>query len=237
MAAENSASNSGGRKNYYSISYGKLTSRTNKVPENSTELVESELKAKIQNVENIDFRNKYVDKGKGDYPYQVFYDSLTGVVSAQEKIENDHGTFLNLTVEDKDGDTSVIQMNFYSKYAENILNRLLNAPQGKEMTFTPYAMPSTFELEGKNKAFYNQGVSLKVDGQKVEPKYTNEDKELPKTEVVKVQGKAQTSRDNRVDFLYEKFTSVFKGVSAPEPKEDKFEPAKSFREEDNQLPF
>lgn len=209
MGAQQGTGSSTGRKNYYSISYGKLTTKIKEVPENHTELVEAELKERIQKVEQIDFRNKYVNKGKGDYPYQVFYDSLTGVISAQEKVENDHGVFLNLTVEDTDGDTSIIQMNFYSKYAENILNRLLNVEQGKEMRFFPYALPQTAEIDGVNKSFYTQGVSLKVGETKIEPKYKNDDPKLPPTEVVKVKGKATTSRDNRVDFLYEEFTKVF----------------------------
>lgn len=241
MAANQNTGSGTGRKNYYSISYGKLSTKVKDIPQGATELVEADLKAKIQNVEQIDLRNKYVDKAKGDYPYQVFFDSITGTISAQEKVENDHGVFLNLTVEDKDGDTSILQMNFYSKYAENLLNRLINVEQGSEYTFFPYAIPNTQEIEGQNKSFYTQGVSIRVNGEKITPKYDNESKELPKTEQVKVKGKTTTSRDNRVDFLYEKFTSTFKAgeitsTSAPAKKADE---TKSFVVDapDNDLPF
>lgn len=219
MAASNNNGGSTGKRLYYSIAYGKLSTRLKEAPESYSEIEEADLKAKIQNVENIDLRNKYVLK-TGDYPYSVFYDSLTGVLTTQEKVENEHGVFLNLTVLDSDGDTSVIQTKLYSKYAENLLNRLLNAPQGSTFTFSPYAMPQTMEIEGKNKSFYNQGVSVKVNGEKVEPKYKHDDKELPATQQVKVQGKTTTSRDARVDFLYNKFAEVFQpSTDAPVAQE------------------
>lgn len=219
MAAEVN-NGSGGSRNYYNISFGKLSSKVKEVPDGYTEIVEADLKAKIQAVEQVDLRNKYINKAKGDYPYVVFYDSLTGTIVGQNKKENDHGTFLELEINDKDGDTSLIQVNFYSKYAENLLNRLINSPQGVALQFMPYQMPSSFELDGKNKAYYNQGVSLKVGETKVEPKYKADDAELPKTTQVKVQGKPQTSRDERVDFLYEKFLSVFKPSEGTTPKQE-----------------
>lgn len=214
MAANSGATTSTSRTNYYSVAYGKLSNRVKNIPEGYTEYIEADLKNKIQNVEQIDLRNRYLDKAKGDYPYQIFYDSLTGVITDQSKTENEHGTFLNITVNDTDGDNSIIQLNFYSKYAENLLNRLLAAKQGEETTFFPYAIPNVAEIDGQNKSFYTQGISVKQNGQKVEPKFKNDDKELPPTEQVKVKGKTQTSRDNRVDFLYEEFLKVFKAGEA-----------------------
>ena len=236
MAAENNAQSSG-RKNYYGVSYGKLSTKVKDIPEGYTEITEADLKSKTQAVEQLDLRSKYVNKGKGDYQYQVFYDSLIGNITAQEKFTNDNGTNLNLTVLDKDGDESIIQIKFYSKYAENILNRLLNTDTAKQMVFFPYAIPNTSEINGENKTYYTSGISLRVDGNKVEPKYkdkrTDSKSLLPDTEQVKAQGKMTTSRDSRLDFLYEEFSKHFKGATetpkakAPEAKtaQQAFEPA------------
>lgn len=212
MAAENSSNT--GRKNYYGVSYGKLSTRVKDVPEGYTEITEAELKSKTQEVVQIDLRNKYINKAKGDYPIVVFYDSLTGNIVAQDKFENDNGTNLNLTIIDKDGDESIIQLKFYSKYAENLLNRLLKATDlSKQMVFFPYAIPNTAEIQGQTKSFYTSGVSLKIDGAKVEGKYLDKSKDanspMPDTEQVKVSGKMTTSRDNRIDFLYTEFVEAF----------------------------
>lgn len=240
-----------GRKNYYSVSYGKLSIRLKTPPEGFSEIAEATLKANVQEFVQQDLRKKYVDKGTGDYPYNCFYDSLTGVILNQEKFENDNGTNLNLTILDIDGDTSILQVKFYSKYAENLLNRLLNVDTTKEFTFFPYAIINSAEIEGKNKTFYTQGVSLKLDGTKIEPKYKADDKALPATEQVKVQGKMQTSRDARLDFLYSEFTKHFspsnsQPVQKSEPSKsiptvsakEAFAPAATFAEEEHDsLPF
>lgn len=224
--AANTSSESTGKKNYYSVAYGKLTTSVKEVPEGYSEITEADLKSKTQAVEQIDLRKKYLNKGKGDYPYKVFYDSLTGVITAQEKFENDNGTNLNLTVLDNDGDTSIVQIKFYSKYAENILNRLLNAPTNKELVFFPYAIPNEAEIEGKKISFYIQGVSLKSGGVKIEPKFKHDDPLLPPTEQVKVSGKATTSRDNRLDFLYVEFVKTFSPATSSTPPQEKVsEPA------------
>lgn len=248
MAANNNNSGTGGRRNFYSVSYGKLSTKSKEIPENYSEVFESDLKAKTEKVEQIDLRNKYMNKGTGEYPYVVYYDSITGVITAQEKSEYDKGTSFNLTIQDTDGDTSVIQMKFYSKYTENILNRLINAPQGAELTFFPYSIPNTAEMpDGKKLNFYTQGVSLKANGTKIEPKYKNDDAELPATEQVKVQGKTTTSRDARLDFLYNKFSEMFTpSEAAPKTESNtpvngikeaatQVEPAKSLTHDD--LPF
>lgn len=208
--AANTGSTNTGKRNYYNVSYGKISTKMKSFPEDFSEVVETDLKARIQNVEQVDLRKKYVNKGAGEYPFTVFYDSLTGTIQSHEKFENDNGTNLNLTILDSDGDTSILQIKFYSKYAENLLNRLLNTNSSNELTFFPYAIPTEAEIDGKNRKFYNQGISLKVNGVKVEPKYKADDKELPPTEQVKVQGKATTSRDARLDFLYNEFNKVFK---------------------------
>lgn len=225
--AANTGSTNNGRRNYYNVSYGKISTKMKEVPQDFTEIAEADLKAKVQNVEQVDLRKKYVDKGTGDYPYNVFFDSITGVIQAQEKHENDNGTNLNLTILDTDGDTSILQVKFYSKYAENLLNRLLNTDTTKELTFFPYAIPAEAEIEGNKRKFYNQGVSLKADGSKIEPKFNKDNdykvdgKVLPETSQVKVSGKMTTSRDARLDFLYEQFVNHFQpGGVAEMPKQE-----------------
>lgn len=227
MAANTGSSNTG-KRNYYNVSYGKISTKQKEVPQDFTEIAEADLKSKVQAVEQVDLRKKYVNKATGDYPFTVFYDSLTGVIQSQEKHENDNGTNLNLTILDSDGDTSMLQVKFYSKYTENLLNRLLNVDTTKEFTFMPYAIPNEFEINGKKIKAYTQGVSLKVSGEKVEPlfnkdnKYTVNKLTLPDTEQIKVQGKETTSRDKRLDFLYEQFTAHFKpSTETPTPSTPK----------------
>lgn len=225
MAASTNSTNSG-KRNFYNVSYGKISTKQKEIPQDFTEVLETDLKSKIQSVEQIDLRKKYVNKGTGDYPYNVFYDSLTGVIQSQEKHTNDNGTNLNLTVLDDDGDISILQVKFYSKYAENLLNRLLNTDTNQKFSFTPYAVPSEFEIDSKKIKAYNQGVTLKADDKKISPKYNKDnnytvgDTTLPKTVQIKVQGKDTTSRDERLDFLYKEFVSHFQsGIAAPQPAE------------------
>lgn len=233
MAASNT-NISTGRKNYYSVSYGKLSTKVKEIPEGFTEITEADLKSKTQSVEQIDLRNKYVNKATGERPYTVFYDSLLGKIVEQEKVENDNGTNLNLTILDDDGDTSIIQIKFYSKYTENILNRLTNTDSSNKFNFFPYAIPNSAEFDGSVKSFYTQGVSLKVNGEKILPKYGKESKILPPTEQVKVQGKMTTSRDARLDFLYEEFSKNFKSVEQPKQEEPK---TKTETVDNSALPF
>jgi len=224
MAANTGSTNSG-KRNYYNVSYGKISTKQKEIPQDFSEIAEADLKSKVQAVEQVDLRKKYVNKATGDYPFTVFYDSLTGVIQSQEKHENDNGTNLNLTILDNDGDTSILQVKFYSKYTENLLNRLLSVDTTKEFTFMPYAIPNEFEINGKKIKAYTQGVSVKTAGEKVEPKFNKDNKytvdgvSLPDTEQIKVQGKETTSRDKRLDFLYEQFVKHFQpSTETPQPK-------------------
>lgn len=253
MAATTGSTNLG-KRNYYNVSYGKISTKQKEVPQDFTEIAEADLKSKVQAVEQVDLRKKYVNKGTGDYPFSVFYDSLTGVIQAQEKHENDNGVNLNLTILDTDGDTSILQVKFYSKYTENLLNRLLNVDTTKEFTFMPYAIPSEFEIDGKKIKAYTQGISVKTGQDKVEPKFNKDNKytvdglTLPDTEQIKVQGKETTSRDKRLDFLYTEFVKHFKpNVSSDVPQgadvpkvtpQEAFEPANNSQNpEFSDLPF
>lgn len=238
MAAKNS--NGTGRRNFYSISYGKLSTRVKELPEGVEKIGEEELKASTQKVENIDLRNKYVEK-TGDFPYVIFYDTIEGQIQSVNKNEFDQGVSLQLEVLDSDDELSTVQVRFYSKYTENILNRLANlASTSSTILFTPYAIPSEFETPDKKMVkLYNQGVSLKVNGEKVEVKYKGDDKKLPKTVQLKnAQGKTETSRVDRIDFLFEEVAKKFANVEKTEPKaKEKAAPVSEASTDDDDLPF
>lgn len=253
MGANVGSGNGGGKVNYYSVSYGKLGSKVKDIPNGYDEMSESDLKAKTQAVEKIDLRKVYIDTKKGDYPYRIFYDSITGTILNHEVQTSDHGDSLNITLLDNDGEISILQMKMYSKYAENLLNRLLNTDTTSELSFYPYAVPNKSEIQGVEKTFYTQGVSVKCNGEKVEVKYVDKGKDnkspLPDTEQVKVAGKMTTSRDERLDFLYKEFCKVFKPVEAQEVSQGKVDasntqksnivapPVMSNDDDDSELPF
>lgn len=244
MAATNQSGS--GKKNYYNVSYGKLSNRTKDIPEGYTEMAEADLKSMTQKVQNIDLRNKYVEKS-GEYPYAVFYDMIEGQIVSISKNEFDKGTSLQLEIVDSDGDDSIIQCKFYSKYTENILNRFCNMKNiTEQMTFTPYAIPSEFEIEGNTINMYNQGVSLKLKGVKVESKYAKETLgDMPGTErVMNSEGKEQTSRVKRINFLFDEVMSKFnkseKSVpskEAPASSATTQAPAETATEDEDDLPF
>ena len=128
------------------------------------------------------------------------------------------------------------------------MNRLANVSDvNAKFTLTPYAIPTDFEPEpGKKIALYNQGISLKEEGKKVEVKYKNDHKDLPATERVQnAEGKLQTSRVNRINFLYDVVSSKFNGKTESTKVETKSEPKTSKKVEskveedvdDDLLPF
>jgi single-stranded DNA-binding protein len=239
MAASNT--NGNGKKNYYNVSYGKLATKVKEIPENHTEIKEDALKSMTQKVENIDLRNKYVEK-TGDFPYVVFYDRLEGTIQSIQKNEFDKGSTLQIEVLDKDNETSYLQCKFYSKYTENILNRLCNIKSlSSEMAFTPYSIPASFEIEGKNINMYNQGVSIRVGGDKVEVKYNKDAPgKMPDTErVMNSEGKEQTSRVKRINFLFDEVTKRLSEleVKAKQPATAEAPVGAQVEEDDDDLPF
>ncbi len=259
MAASNVENTGNGRKNYYNFSYGKLSSKQKEIPQGFEEIKETDLKSKMDKVEQIDLRNKYVNKGTGERPYTVFNDNITGVIVGFDKVKTDKGTNFVLEVIDADGDNSTLQCKFYGKYTENLLGRLVLAKPTDSIYFFPYAIPSTSKDDsGKEFSFYNQGVSIQVDGKKIgqkynkDNKYTVDGKALPLTERVQnAEGEMVTSRVKRVDFLYNEFSTIFANLTnpAPQPKEEApklppqtvaqaFPPAEKLKEEEYMdLPF
>lgn len=237
MAASNT--NGNGRKNYYNVSYGKLSTKVKEIPENHTEIKEDALKSMTQKVENIDLRNKYVEK-TGDFPYVVFYDRLEGNIQSITRNDFDKGSTLQLEVLDKDGETSYLQCKFYSKYTENILNRLANIGSLKdELVFTPYSIPADFEIEGTRINMYNQGVSIRSEGEKVEVKYNKDNPgKMPDTErVTNSEGKEQTSRVKRINFLFDEVTSKFSSTEAKSKTTSEKPASANTADDDDDLPF
>ena len=94
MAASNAENTGSGRKNYYNFSYGKLSSKQKEIPAGFEEIKETDLKSKMDKVEAIDLRSKYVNKGTGERPYTVFNDNITGKITSFDKVKTDKGTNL-----------------------------------------------------------------------------------------------------------------------------------------------
>ncbi len=221
MAASNSENSGSGKKNFYNFSYGKLTTKQREIPAGFEEIKETDLKSKMDKVEQVDLRNKYINKGSGERPYSVFYDNITGVITGFEVSQTDKGKNLVIEILDNDGDTSLLQCKLYGKYTENLLSRLVSVKPTDSIYFYPYAIPSTSkdEATGKEFSFYNQGVSITVAGKKIPSAYNKDNdykvngKELPKTErIANAEGELVTSRVNRVNFLYAEFSEIFKNL-------------------------
>lgn len=238
MAAHNDGGSSTGRTNYYNISYGMLSTKLKEIPEGYSEVKESELKSKTEKVENIDLRNKFIEK-TGDYPYACFYNSISGTVQSIEKDEYDKGISLKVTILDQDGDESILQSKFYGKTSADFLNRLANIKDfSNELSFNPYSIPAEAEIEGKKVQFYNQGVSIRENGAKTERSF-NSESGLPGTEqIVNAEGKPVTSRVKQVNFLFDKVTAKFgKAESAPaQTAKAKQEPV-TVEDDHDDLPF
>ena len=255
MAASNAENTGSGRKNYYNFSYGKLSSKQKEIPAGFEEIKETDLKSKMDKVEAIDLRSKYVNKGTGERPYTVFNDNITGKITSFDKVKTDKGTNFVLEIIDTDGDVSTLQCKYYGKYTENLLGRLLLTSPNDSVYFFPYAIPSdSKDDQGNEFKFYNQGVSIQVGGKKIGQKYNKDNnytvdgKELPKTERVQnAEGEMVTSRVKRVDFLYQEFSAIFNNItpSAPTPTNavptaspaEAFQPATSVVTPKDDLPF
>ncbi len=216
MAASTNTSSSTGRTIYYNISYGMLSTKMKEAPEGYTEVGEAELKSKTQAVENIDLRSKFIDKKNGkDYPFTVFFNDITGDIVSVEKDEYDKGISLKVTINDTDGDTCVLGTKFYGKTGSDFMNRLLALQNRNGIKFTPYQIPTENEIDGKNIKYYNMGVSLRENGEKIKGAF-NKENGLPGSERVQnAEGQMVTSRVKQINFLWERLQSKFGEVSQP----------------------
>lgn len=236
MAAEATSGGNSGRTNYYSISYGMLsTKRKEPLSDTDEEIKAEDLKARTMAVENIDLRSKYVKK-EGDYPYQVFYSTIGGTIKNIEKDNYEKGISLRVTLEDVDGDESILQTKFYGKVAADFLNRLSGLGSlNRELYFSPYSIPSEFETpEGKKIKFYQSGVSIKDGGNKVARAF-KVDGGLPKTEQVQnEEGKMVTSRVKQINWLWDKVSALSNNIETPTQKAT---PAPVAQDSGDDLPF
>lgn len=215
MAANNGGSDSTGRKNYYNISYGMLSTNAKTAPEGYEKMALADIKSRRTKNENVDLRRKYYDTENGkDYPLRVFYTDIDGIIESVEKDEYDQGVSLKVTLHDEDGDESILQTDFYGKVCADFLNRLLNVNPEHQLNFRPYSIPSSAEINGNTVNFYNSGVSIKDNGVKTERAFKR-DNGLPDSEQVKnSKGKDETSRVKQIDFLWEKVQAKFADVNA-----------------------
>ena len=196
----------------------------------------------MEKVEQIDLRNKFVNKGTGERPYTIFNDNITGVITGFSKVQTTKGINFSLEIKDSDGDNSTLQCKFYGKYTENLLGRLVLTKPNDNIYFFPYAIPSTSKDDaGRDFKFYNQGVSIQLKGQKLNQKYNKDNNytvdglSMPPTERIQDQeGKMATSRVKRINFLFDEFSKIYANLeSAPQPIGEDI-PAHS---EEDDLPF
>lgn len=221
MAANSGGSDSTGRKNYYNIAYGMLCTNAKTAPDGYEEMPLASIKSKREKKENVDLRKKFYDTKNGkDFPLKVFYTDIDGIIDSLEKEKYSKGTALKVTLHDSDGDESVIQTDFYGKVSENLLNRLVNVQPNTEVNFRPYSIPSEYTPEGGEMIkYYNSGVSIKFEGEKIGPAYKPESG-LPDTERIEnSQGVMETSRVKRINFLWEKVENKFSESSPAAPVE------------------
>lgn len=193
--------------NYYGVAFGYLSTQQSAEPTGKEETTTAKLKAAMQAHQNLDLRNAYVRKD-GKFPYQVFYQAIKGVVTKIEKVQNDnYGYQLIISMVDEDGENSIITIKFYTKYVENLLNRIINI-NSHNLSFSPYSIPS--EWEGKK--FYSQGIVIYEDGHKVQGSIKAEDLP-PVEEVLNTDGTKAYSRVKRINFLFEKAMERFNSLA------------------------
>jgi hypothetical protein len=214
MAANNSSLGSSGSKNFYNVAYGALWGSSKEPESGYAEIDASDLKARTKNGESVDVRSKFIDKGTGLYAYKNSYQNITGKINSLDIDVTDNGKNLVLDLTDADGETSLVQIKLYSKYSENILNRLCTLSSFDKVYLAPYAIPNEFEIEenGRKKKIknFNQGFSVKVNNVKIDMKYKHDNVDLPKTERIEDgDGNLSTSRVKRINFLLAEANSRF----------------------------
>lgn len=210
MAANNGGSTSTGRTIYYNVSYGALRANEKDAPEGYKEITLADIKSKRSKNENVDLRSSYYNSESGTYPFRVFYTDISGVITSLAKEETKNGISLQLTLNDEEGDTSVIQVDFYNKISADLLNRLLSVEPANMLNFRPYAIPAEATIGNETIKYYNSGVSIKDNGVKQERAFKGENSGLPPSERIKdTQGKEQTSRVAQIDFLWERVSKKF----------------------------
>lgn len=210
MAANTGQGSSGSKQNFYSIVYGMLRANAKEAPEGFEKISLSHIKSEREKKKRIDLRQKYYDTENGkEYPLRVFYTDIDGTIKKVEKETFPKGVSLRVTLLDAEGDESVLTTIFYGKVGCDFLNRMLGTEIGKQYNFRPYSVLSDAEIEGEKITFWNAGVSIKDNGEKIDRAFKY-DTGLPATERVKnAQGIEETSRVKQADFLWEKVQAKF----------------------------
>lgn len=208
MGAKNTTST--GRKNYYTISFGHLSTSLKSLPDGVDEKTNlATLKARMQENDNLFLSKSYI-QGEGEYPYKVFYQEIKGQILGIKSVDTDgFGKKIEITLLDEDLETSIIQAKLYSKYAEDFLNRFLGVTTLSDLVLRPYAVPSEFTLDsGKVINFYNMGVIIYENGEKINKSIKAE--ELPEKDTYMDQnGEEKKMNKSRVEFLLEKANEKF----------------------------
>lgn len=184
--------------NYYNVAYGCLSTKSSSKLNREYETTKEFLKSKAVKIEALDLRKCYIVE---DDKFIIYYQSIEGFIKDISFKDNEHGSFISIEILDKDLEKSFVQMKKYSKYGINFMNRMLNVQSVESsIILSPYAMPSVFEETGKK--YYNSGIVLMQDGNKIQPKFKAD--ELPQKEKLDRQGKVEFDNTKQVDFLCEK---------------------------------
>ncbi len=226
----------GGSQNYYGVAYGYLSTKTNSNLGREVEFTEAELKSKTQNIEQLDLRKAFIKK---DEKYTIFFPSIEGLIKDLRKEKNEHGTFLVIELLDKDLETSLVTTKLHNKYSANFLNRFVNIIDiSNKIRLAPYSMPSTHKESGKR--FYNSGIAVYEEGEKVEAHFKYDD--LPEKKEVEVKGQATYDNTVQIDFLFNNAIQHFMELKSLEKStitnSTPFEMTTDFNEkEHDDLPF
>lgn len=133
-----------------------------------------------------------------------FFDEISGMLMGvfcyDKKIKSTGGEIemLVIQVRTPEGNKESLSMPFNSGYAESLIKRLEGIDVSKEITISTYKMLNEEKTKEKGKEIFNEGITIKQDGKKLENLYTKDsDKKLPEavSSVKKEKGKPVTKWD------------------------------------------
>lgn len=203
--------NTSTRKNYYSVSYGYFAGSVSNEPTDRKLISQADIKASYDNFSSIRLEKYFVDTGKAEYRYRLFYNQIVGFLQDFYLEDSDYGKLLKLEILDTDGETNVVSMRALSRYAIDVLNRILNMDQ-RFARFSPFSIPDVFE--GNN--FFNAGIVMYHSDEKIPGKLKGEDMP-PKVEMEREDGTQFFSNKDRANKLYPLAQAHFKTLLEKEP--------------------
>ncbi len=191
---------SAGNNNYYNVVYGCLSIKSSSKLNRDFETTKDILKAKSAKIEQLDLRKCYIVEGD---KFIIYFKSIEGFIKEITFKDNEHGKYINVVLLDKDLEKSFVQMEKYSKYGINFMNRMLNVQSLESpIVLSPYSMPAVHET---GTIYYNSGVNIIIDGKKTPSKFKAD--ELPQKVKMEIQGKVKYDNTKIVDFLFDKFNT------------------------------